>query len=89
LLQHAVKANIPDAMYDLAMCLEKGDGIRKNTRRAFEFYLKSALRGYDLAFCEVGRCYYFGIGTKEDKHIGKMWFKRAEELGAMRSDKDD
>ena len=49
-------------MYDLAVCLEKGEGTKKNTK-AFELYLRAAIRGFKHAIVEVGRCYYWGIGT--------------------------
>ena len=89
LLQYASEANIPDAMFDLAVCFEKGQGKTKDERLAFELYLRAALRGFKYAFVEVGRCYYWGMGTAQDKHVGELWFDRSKEIGAFRSDEDD
>lgn len=76
-------------MYDLAVCIEKGQGIKKDETQAFELYLRAALRGFKHAFVEVGRCYYWGIGIAEDKHVGELWFDRSKEIDAFRSDEDE
>jgi uncharacterized protein len=89
LLQYASQANIPDAMYDLAICFEKGDGLKKNEKKAFELYLKAAIRGFTDAIVEVGRCYYWRIGTHQAKPIGELWFDRSKEVGAFRTDDDE
>ncbi len=67
-------------MYDLAVCYEKGVGVKKNTKKAMEHYLKAALYGDKQSFYEVGRGYYYGIGFKTDKTLAKIWLDKAKEL---------
>jgi hypothetical protein len=81
LLQLAASAGVPDAMYDLAVTYEKGRGIAKNEREAFEYYLRAAIRDDAKAIFAVGRCLFWGIGVAQDQHIARIWLDRAEELG--------
>src|SRR5262245_2831094 len=39
LIRLAAKANVPDALFDLAVSCEKGIGVRRNLKRAAELYL--------------------------------------------------
>lgn len=71
----------PDAFFNLGISYEKGAGIDKNEDKAFECYLQASLRGHKQSCYEVGRCYYYGIGIKEDKDMAEIWLERAEELG--------
>jgi uncharacterized protein len=73
LLKVACDKNIPDAHFDLAVCFEKGKGIKKNLREAFLSYLRAFCLGDKDAAYEIGRCYYHGLGVKADKEIGKIW----------------
>jgi uncharacterized protein len=79
LLKVACDKNIPSAHFDLAICFEKGKGVKKNLREAFLHYLRASRLGDKDAAYEVGRCYYYGLGIKADKVIGDIWlngFKR-------------
>jgi TPR repeat protein len=80
LLEMAAVARIPEALYDLAVCYAKGAGVDKSDVKAFELYLKAALLGDADSINSVGRCYYFGIGTSENKRVAEIWFERAREL---------
>lgn len=81
LLKSAAAANIADAQYELAICYENGDGVRKDDRLAFEWYLRAALRGNAQSVWEVGRCYYFGIGIAQNRRLSDIMADRAKELG--------
>jgi TPR repeat protein len=81
LLKSAASANISDAQYDLANCYESGEGVDKDDRLAFEWYLRAALHGNAQSVWEVGRCYYFGIGIAQDRRLSDIMADRAKELG--------
>jgi uncharacterized protein len=85
LLKQAAKARVADAMYDLAICYERGAGVKKNTRQALALYLDAALLyatekkgelrmySFDEAAHSVARCYYHGIGVAKDPKVSKVW----------------
>ena len=81
LLEVAANANIPDALFDLAVFLEKGELGEADPKRAFEMYLRSALRNKPQSLYEVGRCYEYGIGIKKDRRLADIWLDRAQEFG--------
>ncbi|GEP52853.1 hypothetical protein RSO01_00190 [Reyranella soli] len=63
LLRQAAAENVPSALYDLAVSYEKGIGTKKNTRKAYELYLRAAIWGDKQSYHEVGRCLFYGIGV--------------------------
>ena len=68
-------------MYGLAISYEKGLGVKKGKKRAFDLYLKAALRNHHQSVEEVARCYWFGIGVNSNKRVARIWYERAKELG--------
>ena len=80
LLEEAVNKKNPDAMFDLAICYERGKGKKKNLKKAFELYLMAALREDKQSIYEVFRCYYYGIGVEANEWLADIWLERAEEL---------
>ena len=81
LLKQAAEQNVPDALFDLANCYEKGAGVRKSERQAYRLYVRAALWGDKQSVYEVGRCLFYGIGTKRDRRLADTWLARAEALG--------
>lgn len=77
----SIEGNYSSAYFDLAICFENGDGVRKSFKKAFECYLNAALLGDIQAVYEVGRCYYYGIGISKDEGIANIWLKQAREKG--------
>lgn len=52
-----------DALYDIAICYELGQGVCKDVKMAYYYYLLAAFNGDTQAIKEVSRCLYFGIGV--------------------------
>ena len=69
-----------DAMYFLGYCHELGHGVRKNQRRAYQYYLMAAIRGDVDSMDDVARMLYWGIGTHKDRMAYAAWRQRASEL---------
>lgn len=80
LLREAARADHAEAAFDLAVCYEKGTGVRKSEKKAAMFYLKAALLGDEQAAYEVGRCYWHGLGVKRDRPIAGAWLDHAKKF---------
>ena len=79
--QVAAAARIPDALYNLAFAYETGKGVKRDERRAFELYRRAAKAGDRGAAYEVGRCFFYGIGTRVNRVLGRKWLARSENRG--------
>ncbi|MFY0254335.1 tetratricopeptide repeat protein [Chitinophaga sp. 30R24] len=77
----SIEGNYSNAYFDLAVCYENGDGVKKSFKKAFECYLNAALLGDKQAIYEVGRCYYYGIGISKNEGIANIWLRQAKEKG--------
>lgn len=81
LLKSAIKGGIADAARDLAVAYEVGDSVKKSPRLAFESHMHAALLGHAQSFYEVGRMYFYGIGTPRNRRLAEHWLAKAETLG--------
>jgi len=81
LLRIAASGGITEALLDLGYSYEAGIGNRKNSKLAFEYYLKAAIRGNGQSIFEVGRLLWEGTGTERNRRLANIWFDRAWELG--------
>ena len=80
LLKLAASADIAAAHFDLAICYETGEGVKKNEAKAYLHYLAAALNGDLDSLGEVGRCLFHGIGTTRDRKAAEVWFRRADAM---------
>jgi uncharacterized protein len=80
LLRVAADADHAEAAYDLAVCYEKGTGVKKSEKKAALLYLKAALLGDKQSIYEVGRCYWYGLGVERDRSIAGAWLDHAAKL---------
>lgn len=55
----------------------KGLGVEVDYHKAFEFYMKSALRNYAQAQNNVAFCYVSGQGVKKDYSKAMEWYLKA------------
>jgi TPR repeat protein len=81
LLRAAAREGAPYALFNLALCYERGFAVKANPRMAFDCYLRAAISGDNEAILEVARCYYHGIGVMQDRRTARIWQARADELG--------
>lgn len=61
-----------DALLDIAVCYELGNGVQKDQHKAFQYYLLSALNGDIQAKHELSRCLYYGIGITKDAELSSL-----------------
>ena len=67
------------AQYNLAVCLENGDGCREDKAEAVEWYRKAAEQGHPEAQNNLGYCLEHGIGYDENKAEAFKWYKKSAE----------
>jgi TPR repeat protein len=64
-------------LHHLAICYERGDGVKTDENRAFALYASAASLGDKKAMYEVGRMLFYGIGTARDRSLAKFWYARS------------
>lgn len=70
----------PESQYKLGCEYILGDNVEWDQKKGFELIKLAAEQGHGLAMRDLGCCYQFGYGTKDD--IGKAleWYDRALEV---------
>lgn len=58
-----------------------GEGVPKDTRQAYDLFLKASEQEDSSAFIFLGVCYYLGEGTTKSEVESARCFRRAAELG--------
>lgn len=81
----AITANKFKAMYELGNLYFNGNGVEKDYKKAFDWYLKGSANGYpggsSDACKSVGTMYENGFGTTQNFALSLSWYKKAEKLG--------
>ena len=76
-IRKAAELGFAPAQNDLGWAYEcakdRGFFDVKDDKKAFEWYLKSALQDHETAIENVIRCYTEGIGTKADEKKAEYW----------------
>lgn len=79
LLQYAVQGGTEnnftlykEALSDIAVCYELGNGVQKDKQKAYYYYLLAALNGDEQAKQELSRCLYYGIGIQKDVKLSSL-----------------
>jgi len=79
------EAGDAEAQYDIGSMYEKGNGVAKDSAKAFEWYLKSAKQGYDKGAYEVGHSYLRGVGVEQNYDKALKWLNAAAEHNNVRA----
>lgn len=75
-----------DALSDIAVCYELGNGVDRDLHKAFHYYLLAAFSGDAQALKEISRCLYYGIGVSKDEELSSVV---DEYINQQRSDELD
>ena len=81
LLRGAAEANVPGAAFDLAVCYELGQGVRRSMSKAVAFYLRAFLLGDVDAAVELERVLYWEPGLKAGRNLSKEFGRYLATLG--------
>ena len=76
----------PFAQTTLGVCYELGEGLEKDTGRAFHWYGLAAQKGWAGGLVRLGKCYAGGIGVARDsRKAAALWLEAARIKAAPRS----
>lgn len=73
----AAEQEVAGAQYNLAVCYERGVGVKQDRREACRWYLRSAKQGDTYAQKAVGVCYEKGQGVEKDLVEALAWYRLA------------
>jgi hypothetical protein len=82
----SAKAGNPLAQVRLAMLYETGDGVRRDEKEAFAWYLRAAQAGEPAAQSEVGGYYEEGDGVPEDWYSAAQWYQQSAGQGWVKGE---
>ena len=66
------------AQNNLGWMYYKGNGIKQDYQKAFEWFTKSAEQGCIEAMYNIAEMYENGYGVEKDLNKSKHWIKKAE-----------
>jgi hypothetical protein len=78
------RKNKPEGLNNMGSRYQFGDGVPRDYKKAFEYYLKASKMGLALAKVNLGYMYDNGLGTKQDKQKAISLYKSAAYSGEPR-----
>lgn len=75
LLKKAADRDIAEAAFDLAVCYEKGEGVKANASKAAAMYFRAMRCGDKSAAKELRRMFYWGIGVEKNRFLAAEFLK--------------
>jgi Sel1 repeat len=82
----SAKAGNPIAQLRLAMLYEAGDGVPRDKKESFAWYLRAAQAGEPGAQSEVGGYYEEGDGVPENWPVAAQWYQQSASQGWMKGE---
>lgn len=79
------RKDVPQAMYNLALCLLEGRGCEQDKHAGVVWLFKAARANHAEAVCELARCAAEGIGMHQDQEKAYDLLHAAAELGSARA----
>jgi len=71
----------PDALYNLGILYDNGQGVKQDYSSAAKWYTKAAEQGHASAQYNLGVLYDNGQGVKQDYSSAAKWYTKAAEQG--------
>lgn len=81
LLREAANKGNSDALYQLALCYYKGQGVCKDEQEALKWYQRAAEQGHLKAQAALGFRYDKGSGVEINQEQAFLWHRKAAEQG--------
>lgn len=78
-------SNDPEALFQQARALLRGDGVKKDAAQAFKLMQSAADLGHADAMGGLGYFYSQGIGAPKDPAKALEWFRKGAEKGSAKS----
>ena len=80
-LTRSAESGDSDAQFKLGLAYANGDGVEKDSSKAFAWYMKAAEKGVTNAEYWIGYMLRSGIGVSENKTEAVKWLKKAAAKG--------
>ncbi len=77
----ATKNEDKQALFDLALMYDDGDGVEEDNDKAIALYIKAANKGHVKAMNNLALMYDEGDGVEEDNEEAVKWYTKAAEQG--------
>lgn len=74
-----------EAQFDLGVSYDRGDGVKRDSTKAFEWYRKAARQGLAEAQFNLAVLYFTGDGVLKNYGQAAKWFHRSAEQGVVAS----
>lgn len=84
-LNRAAFLGDPESLYIMGNLYIEGDMVEKDWAKGFEYYQKSAAKGYVKAQGAVAKSYHEGLGTPQNYHLAAKWYEQAGFQGDLLS----
>ena len=78
-------SNDPEALFQQARSLLRGEGVKKDAAEAFKYMQAAADLGHADAMGGLGYFYSQGIGVPKDPEKALEWFRKGAEKGSAKS----
>jgi hypothetical protein len=69
----------PQTLYEQALALEEGKGVKQDLKKALKNYDLAASQGYGKAQQNLAYLYFMGLGTEKNSNLAFKWYKMAAE----------
>jgi hypothetical protein len=76
-LKEFMESDDPSSLFEVGHMFSVGDGVPRDTKKASEWYLKAADRGYAPAQFKMGQIYLKGNDVPQNRKEAKKWFEKA------------
>lgn len=83
LLQEAEKREDVNALVNLGYLYERGEGLEKDSERAFTLYFRAMEAGSAAGCLNLAGCYEKEVGTGYDARLAEKYYRMADELGSV------
>ena len=75
--RHVDSEQASDAMNELGVSYELGEGVEKLPQIAVKWYQRGAEHGSAVARYNLARCYWWGIGVEKDRNKAAEWYSKS------------
>ncbi len=80
-MKKLAEAGDPEALGNLGAMYSSGEGVTQNDKIAFEYYLKSANKGYAFIQSNLAQMYQYGSGTDLNLNEAVKWYEKSAKKG--------
>ena len=80
-IRMAAERGYAKAQNNLGWLYDKGEGVPRDVKKAFDLYMQAAVQGNAIAQHNVGNKYYKGEGVDKDVNQSFIWSKKSADQG--------